>query len=239
MKKIILFDLYDTILRDISFDFNAGIKWLYDTYFAKHCTWEELKAYVETFLPLFAKRKEDNSEVCLIRDEVVKVFEKFDVTLPEDLEELEYAMMNRIQKETLLDEVHETLEELQKQGIPMYILSNSIFTGKITERLLEDFCILKYFKKVYVSADYGVRKPGGKFFDIAIEEIKENHPGMDKREMLYIGNDYLTDVQGAKAAGLDVVWYNRKQFSDEKGICTFNIARFHEILEVLKFFFWN
>ena len=98
---------------------------------------------------------------------------------------------------------------------------------------------MKYFKKVYASADYGVRKPGWKFFDIAIEEIKENHPGMDKREMLYIGNDYLTDVQGAKAAGLDVVWYNVKQLPDEKGICTYNIARFHEILEVLKFFFWN
>ena len=143
MKKTILFDLYDTILKDISFDFNSGIKWLYDTYFTQACTWEELKAYEETFWPLFAKRKEDNSEVCLIRDEVVKLFEKFEVNLPEDLEELDYAIMNQIQKETLLDEVCETLEDLQKQGIPMYILSNSIFTGKATERLLENIGVLE------------------------------------------------------------------------------------------------
>ena len=234
MKKAILFDLYDTILKDISFDFKAGIKWLYDTYFTQSCTWEELKEYEESFWPLFAKRKEDNSEVCLIRDEIAKLFEKFDVALPEDLEELDYDIMNQIQKETLLDEVCETLEKLQKQGIPMYILSNSIFTGKATEKLLEDFGILQYFTRVYASADYGVRKPGERLFGIAIKEILENHPGMEKNDILYVGNDYVTDVQGAKAAGLDVVWYNVKQLPDEKGICTYNITKFSGILNIIR-----
>jgi len=234
MKKAILFDLYDTILKDISFDFKAGIKWLYDTCFTQACTWKELKTYEETFWPLFAKRKEDNSEVCLIRDEIAKLFENFDVALSENLEELEYAIMNQIQQEMLLDVVCETLDELQRQGIPMYILSNSIFTGKATERLLENFGILQYFTKVYASADYGVRKPGEKFFRIAIEEILKTHPGMEKNNILYVGNDYVTDVQGAKAAGLDVVWYNVKQLPDEKGICTYNITKFSEILKVIR-----
>lgn len=234
MKKAILFDLYDTILKDVSFDFKAGIKWLYDTYFTQTCTWEELKEYEETFWPLFAKRREDNSEVCLIRDEIAKLFEKFDVALPEDLMELDYAIMNQIQKETLLDEVRETLEDLQKQGVPMYILSNSIFTGKATERLLEDFGILQYFTKVYASADYGVRKPGERFFGIAIKEMLETHPGMEKNDILYVGNDYVTDVQGANAAGLDVAWYNVKQLPDEKGICTYNITKFNKILNAIQ-----
>lgn len=235
MKKAILFDLYDTILKDISFDFKAGIKWLYSTYFAQACTWEELKVYEETFWPLFAKRKEDNSEICLIRDEVAKIFEKFEVALPDNLEELDYVIMNHIQKETVLDEVRETLEQLRRQGVHMYILSNSIFTGKTTERLLKDFGILQYFTKVYASADYGVRKPGEKFFSIAIEEILETHPEMEKNDILYVGNDYVTDVQGAKAAGLDVVWYNVKQLPDEKEICSYNITKFSEILNVI----WN
>lgn len=181
MKKTILFDLYDTVLKDISFDFKAGIKWLYNTYFTQACSWEELKTY----------------------------------------------------EETLLDEVRNTLEDLQKQGIPMYILSNSIFTGKATERLLEDFGILQYFTKVYASADYGVRKPGEKFFGIAIEEILEKHPGMEKNDILYVGNDYVTDVQGANAAGRDVAWYNVKGLPDEKGICTCNLTKFNEILNVI------
>lgn len=93
---------------------------------------------------------------------------------------------------------------------------------------------MQYFTKVYASADYGVRKPGEKFFGIAIEEILETNPGMEKEDILYVGNDYVTDVQGAKAAGLDVAWYNVKQLPDEKGICTYNITKFNEILKVIR-----
>lgn len=233
MKKAILFDLYDTILKDISFDFNAGLKWLYGTYFSAVCTWEELKAYEETFWPLYEKRKADNSEVNLIRDEVAKIFGHFGVNLPDNPEELDWAIMNQMQKETLLEEVRETLEELQKQGIVMYILSNSIFTGVSAGRLLDDFGILQYFTRVYSSADYGVRKPGEKFFRIAVEEILSDNPGIHKEDILYVGNDYVTDVQGAAAAGLDVVWYNVKGLPDEKEICNYNTAEFKEILKML------
>lgn len=111
------------------------------------------------------------------------------------------------------------------------------FTGKAIERLLEDFGILQYFTKVYASADYGVRKPGEKFFGIAIEEILEKHPGMEKNDILYVGNDYVTDyvtdVQGANAAGRDVAWYNVKGLPNEKGICTCNITKLNEILNVI------
>lgn len=231
MKKAILFDLYDTILKDISFDFNSGMKWLYSTYFSTVCTLEELKAYEETFWPLYEKRKTDNSEICLIRDEVVRMFEKFGVDLPDDLEELEYAIMNQIQKETLLEEVRGTLEKLQKQGIRMYILSNSIFTGTSTRRLLADFGILHYFTRVYSSADYGTRKPGKKFYQLAIEEILLDNPETHQADILYVGNDYVTDVQGATAAGLDVVWYNVKHLPDEKNLKVFEIDNFAKILE--------
>ena len=234
MKKIILFDLYDTVLKDVFFGFMTGIKWLYETYFAKVCTWEEFEAYENTFGPLYAKRKEDHSEVHLMRDEIVKIFEHFQVLLPEDLAALEYNLMNQMQQETLLDDVRDTLTELQGNGIGMYILSNSIFSGKVTERLLEEFDVLNYFNKVFVSADYGVRKPGEKFFGIAIKEILESYPGTEKKDILYVGNDYRTDVQGAIAAGLDVAWYNVKQLPDEKGICTYNIANFNEILNVIR-----
>ena len=232
MKKVILFDLYDTILKDISFEFKEGLNWLYQEYFTEACTWEEFKEYEETFWPLFAKRKEDNSEVCLIWDEVVKLFEKFKVILPDDLEELDYTIMNQMQQDILLEEVRDTLKKLQEQGIRMYILSNSIFTGVSTRRLLDDFGILQYFDKVYSSADYGVRKPGEKFFNIAIEEILSDNPGTCKEDILYVGNDYLTDVQGAMAAGLDVVWYNVKHLSDEKNTGVCEIDEFQMLLRI-------
>ena len=94
---------------------------------------------------------------------------------------------------------------------------------------------MQNFTKVYASADYGVRKPGEKFFGKAIKEILESHPGMEKNNILYVGNDYVTDVQGAKAAGMDVAWYNVRQLPDEKGICTYNITNFNDILKVIRY----
>ena len=48
MKKVVLFDLYDTVLKDISFDFSAGIAWLYRTFFSEVCSLEEIMDYAET-----------------------------------------------------------------------------------------------------------------------------------------------------------------------------------------------
>lgn len=233
MKKVILFDLYDTVLKDVFFNFKIGMQWLYQTYFKKICVWEEFDTYAESFGNLYAKRKEDNSEVHLMRDEIVKIFERFNVSLPEDLDELEYNLMNQMQQEKLLDEVRETLVELHSKGISMYILSNSIFTGKATERLLAAFDILKYFNKVFASADYGIRKPHPGFFRMAVDEIRKDIPGIQKEDILYVGNDYRTDVEGATGVGLDVVWYNIVQQPDEKGISMYNAAVFSELLNIV------
>ena len=55
-KKIVIFDLYDTVLKDISFNFKDGIKYLHTKYFSYTCTLEEFIDYADTFLPLYEKR---------------------------------------------------------------------------------------------------------------------------------------------------------------------------------------
>ena len=233
MKKAILFDLYDTVMKDVSFSVQQCFQWLHETYFKDVCTWEEFEAHKEIYSPLYAKRAEGNSEVHFMQDEVVKIFEYFKVTLPDDLDEFEYNLMNQMQQETLLNEVRETLTELHSKGIGMYILSNSIFTGKATERLLEEFDILKYFNKVFASADYGIRKPHKGFFQIAVEKIQKDYPDVQKENILYVGNDYRTDVEGAVSAGLEVAWYNVVQQPDEKGISAYSIKSFMELRNII------
>lgn len=233
MKKVILFDLYDTVLKDVSFSVQQCFQWLYETYFREICTKEEFEAYREIFSPMYAKRAEDNSEVHFMRDEVIKIFEYFDVSLPEDLDELEYSLMNQMQQETLLDEVRETLMMLHSKGISMYIVSNSIFTGKATERLLAEFDILKYFNKIYASADYGIRKPHEGFFQMAVKEIQKVYPDVQKENILYVGNDYRADVEGAVSAGLEVAWYNVAEHLDEKELSAYSIKSFMELRNII------
>jgi len=234
MKKVILFDLYDTILKDVFFSFNEGIQYLHDRFFTEVCSWEEMIGYSNTFLPLYEKRKTDHSEICLIKDEIPLYFEKFGVLMPEDHAELEYAIMNKMQQETILEEVRFVLEELKKQEIPMYILSNSIFTGRSAECLLNEFGILHYFKEVFSSADYGVRKPSPRFFQMAIDRILSENSGIRETDILYVGNDYITDVMGAVSAGLETVWYNVKHLQNEQNIPVSEIDDFKKLLEIVQ-----
>ena len=113
MKKVILFDLYDTVLKDISFSVQQCFQWLYESYFKEACTWEEFEAHKEIYIPLYAKRTEDNSEIHFMRDEVVKIFEHFGVPLPEDADALEYNLMGQMQQETVLEDVKEVLVVLE------------------------------------------------------------------------------------------------------------------------------
>lgn len=234
MKKIIIFDLYDTVLKDISFDFNNGITYLYNTFFKQACSLKEFIDYEETFLPLYKKRKVDYSEVCLIRDEVLLFFEKFEVAKPESLDGLDYDVMNKMQKVTLLEDVRCTLKELKKQDIKMYILSNSIFTGKSTRRLLGDFGILDYFNQIFSSADYNVRKPSEQFYQIAINEILLNNHDAKKEDILYVGNDYITDVMGATSMGLSTIWYNVNHLPNQNKISIMEIDDFKQLIEIVQ-----
>jgi FMN phosphatase YigB (HAD superfamily) len=233
LKKVILFDLYDTVLKNISFDFQAGIVYLYNAFFSEVCSLEELIDYSETFLDLYEKRKVDYSEICLIKNEIPLFFDKFGVPLTETLDEIEYTVMNQMQKVTLVDEVRYTLNGLQELGIKMYILSNSIFTAKSANKLLNDFGIIDYFEKLFSSADYGIRKPSYRFYQIALDEILTNNPEVSIEDILYVGNDYVTDIIGATSVGLSTVWYNAKHLPNENNICTIDIDNFKKILEIL------
>ena len=47
---------------------------------------------------------------------------------------------------------------------------------------------------------YGIRKPHPGFFQLAMDEIKKEYPGTQKEDILYVGNDYRMDVEGAGLA---------------------------------------
>ena len=234
MRRIFLFDLYDTVLKDISFDFRRGIRFLYDRYFSDVCSWEKFSEYEDTFYPLYEQRKVENTEVSLIRDEVLPLFRKFDVAPPDDLSDLDFQIMDHMQEETLLSSVRETLEVLHERGYPMYILSNAVFTAQSARRLLARFGIDAYFRRVYSSADCGVRKPNPRFFEIAVSEILAEHPEMERGNIFYMGNDYITDVTGGMLSGLTTVWYNVDKKSDRDGLGVRSICDFRELLEELK-----
>ena len=234
MKKVVIFDLYNTVLKDGFFSFDHAMEELYHAYFEEKCTLEEFMEYEKSFFPAFLERREKNIETCLIEDEIPYIFEHFGVQPSKSWDELDYEIMNWMQKGGLLDAVQETLESLEKLGVEMYILSNTVFTGKSTMRLLDDFGILHYFKKVYASADYRVRKPGREFFEIAVSEILDGRPELSRADILFVGNDYEADAKGALGADLDVVWYNVEHAENVENLKVFEMDDFKNLIDIMK-----
>ncbi len=95
--------------------------------------------------------------------------------------------------------VVEALATLREKGCRLWLLSNAqrVFTAYELRALgLEDL-----FDKVYISSDYGCRKPDARFYQALLRE-----QGLDFRSCLMIGNDRNTDIAGARALGMDTLY---------------------------------
>ena len=99
----------------------------------------------------------------------------------------------------LYDGVPKLLQELKKRGKKLYLLSNAqrIFT----EYELHTLEIAGYFDDIFISSEYGVKKPDSHFFELLIEKHRLN-----RKKTLMIGNDALSDIAGAKAVGFDTLY---------------------------------
>lgn len=99
----------------------------------------------------------------------------------------------------LYDGAEELLHTLRANGQRIYLLTNAqrIFT----ELELRDLKIESYFDGIWISSDYGCKKPDPKFFRLPLEEA-----GLEPQETIMIGNDGICDIQGAKAVGLSTLY---------------------------------
>lgn len=95
--------------------------------------------------------------------------------------------------------VLEALTLLRRKGYRLWLLSNAqrVFTA-YELRLLG---LGEQLDGIYISSDYGCRKPDGRLFRALLEEQK-----LDISRCLMIGNDRMTDIAGAVAAGLDTLY---------------------------------
>lgn len=230
---ILVFDLFETLVEDLTMDFNLGLKPLWEAHYKDKCTFDEIKAYgEELFLHMLDLHKQ-GLEFPFVKDELPMYAARFGgepVNMSTE-EEAEFLMRcNRVRAYDGLDDM---LSKLEKMNIPMYVLSNSGFTAGALRILLESQGIGHYFRKVWSSADFGKVKPSGEFFDMAIDEILEQNPGSTRRDILFAGDTYLSDVTGAYNAGLTAVWINRKDEPDIKGYAAYQIKDVTKLADLI------
>lgn len=113
--------------------------------------------------------------------------------------ELTYQFRQSMGRRVVVDGGREVLEELQKRGYTLGIISNLIGTREIPEWLeAEDFG--RYFKAVALSSVVGVRKPSP---GIYLEAARK--ASVDPSRCAYVGDNLKRDVTGTRAAGFAMI----------------------------------
>lgn len=91
--------------------------------------------------------------------------------------------------------VLEALEVLRKDGYRLWLLSNA--QRAFTAYELRLLGLEHIFDGIYLSSDYGCRKPDIRFYRALLED-----QGLKPECCMMIGNDRFTDIAGAKASGM-------------------------------------
>ena len=99
----------------------------------------------------------------------------------------------------LYDGAIELLKTLRADGRRLWLLSNAQRIFTMYE--LRSLGLEEYFDGIYLSSDYGCKKPDRRFFEILLKER-----GIRPESAVMIGNDGLCDIAGAKAVGLSTVY---------------------------------
>lgn len=102
----------------------------------------------------------------------------------------------------------ELLHALRSQGRGVWLLSNA--QGIFTRWELDQLGIAPFFDGIYLSSDYGCKKPDPRFFQVLLRER-----GINPAQAVMVGNDGICDIKGAKGVGLDTV-YLRSNISPEE-----------------------
>lgn len=110
----------------------------------------------------------------------------------------------------LYDGVIDLLDTLKARGKRIYLLSNA--QRKFTENELNMFGLTEYFDGIVISSDEECSKPDRHYYDALI-----NRYGLNRSETIMIGNDYISDIKGAKDSGLKSLYIHQSISPEIKG----------------------
>jgi beta-phosphoglucomutase len=100
-----------------------------------------------------------------------------------------------------LSDAMPALEALRGLGLPLAVVSN--FDTHLRD-LLRQLDLLHHFEFVIVSAEVGIAKPDPGIFELAVARAKR-----PRDRLLYVGDHFGDDIEGARGAGLDAVLIDR------------------------------
>ncbi len=119
-----------------------------------------------------------------------------------DAEEMNANYLREMPKQKKLFEgVPEVMDYLKKKNYQLFIITNGF--KEVQHKKLVNSGIAKYFVKIFVSEDVKAPKPSTVIFEYAIKSSNAR-----KSQSLMVGDDWETDIMGARKYGIDSAYLN-------------------------------
>jgi putative hydrolase of the HAD superfamily len=93
-----------------------------------------------------------------------------------------------------------TLSSLRRNGYVLGIITNG--TSRVQQAKIDGTGLQAFMSAVLISETEGIKKPHLEIFQRALQRL-----GVAPDEAVFVGDNLVADVQGAKSAGMEAVWY--------------------------------
>lgn len=206
--KSIIFDLYNTLIKT-STDEDRQESWLPVVAFFRErgleVEWQTLRGWYDEFWYEQLDELKKQKKYAYPEADVVKVFKRMATELGGSFsdETAEEAARCARRASTLtwelFDGTVQLIAGLKARGAKLYILSNA--QAAVTRDELDELGFTNKFDGILLSSECGCKKPDPKFFRMLFDKY-----GIQKRDALMVGDEYKSDIIGAKNAGIKSIW---------------------------------
>ena len=204
LPAMILFDYGHTLLYEPDWDPVRGDRELlrYAVRNPKNCTVDDIRREAVTvFAEIENVQKTMDYDISgIVGDRLV--YDHLGIEFSLSPTERENVFWTAASPGVRMPDVGVMLDWLNVHGVRTGVISNNLFSGAALRDRLDRLLPENRFEFVLSSADYMIRKPDPRLFEIAL--IKADLP---PERVWYCGDNYAADVVGSHRAGIFPVWY--------------------------------
>lgn len=125
----------------------------------------------------------------------------------------------------LYEGVPEVLEYLRSQ-YPLGLITNGF--ADVQHQKINQFDLKPYFQVILISDEIGVMKPHRGIFDTAAHQVEQ-----PPDHLLFVGDSYTSDIQGAHQCGWKTVWVRPATQARPDSVADAEVESITELVEML------